>query len=346
MAMLEPLLIVVMIACVAGAAVLSMAEVSIVRVRRSEVLVDARAGRPGSVTLLKLIDDLPVVLNAVLAAVLLLQMSAATIGGYLADRWLGGIGVTVATIVLTMTLFVYAEAIPKTHAVKDPHSMALRLTPALRLLVIGSKPAVATLIRLANLQSTDAVTTVGALTEPELRALARESAEAGQIETEDASLVDRSFEFNDSRVGDILVPRDRIVAAQVDHEIVDVMGRSIALGHRRLPVYGRGLDDIIGVVRLRDLAAAARSSPQSAVGSIMTGILKCGAADPIASLLRRMQTTGRWLAIVTDDNGRTVGLVTVEDLVAELVGEISDDRGSVEPREVGFRDDNRGSSAT
>ncbi|MDH5521311.1 MAG: CNNM domain-containing protein [Acidimicrobiia bacterium] len=322
---MEPLLMVVMLCCVVGAALLSMAEVSIVRVRRSEILVEARSGHPRAETLLELIDDLPVVLNTILAAVLLLQMSAATIGGYLAGRRLGGLGVTIATVALTMILFVYAEAIPKTYAVKDPRSMALRLTPALKVLVVGSKPAMGALIRLANLQSSGSSATLGALTEDELRALARESAEAGQIATDDASLVDRSFEFNDSCAGDVLVPRSQIAAAQVDHEVLDVMTRAIALGHRRLPVYRDDLDDIVGVVRLRDLAAVARSAPRSAVGSIMTDVLRCTATEPIALLLRRMQASGRWLAVVTSEHGETVGLVTVEDLVAELVGEITDD---------------------
>lgn len=333
MAFVELLLIVVMLCCVAGAAVLSMAEVSIVRVRRSEILVEAGSGRAGADTLLALIDDLPVVLNTILAAVLLLQMSAATIGGYLAGRWLGGLGVTIATIVLTMVLFIYAEAIPKTHAVKDPRSMALRLTPTLRILVVVAKPVMAALVRLANLQSSDSGVTPGALTEDELRALAQESAAAGEIARDDASLVDRSFDFNDSCVGDVLVPRNQIAAAQSDNEVVDVMGQAIALGHRRLPVYRDGLDDIVGVVRLRDLAATARRAPRSAVGSIMTEVLRCQATDPIAGLLRRMQGSGRWLAVVTSDDGRTTGLVTVEDLVAELVGEITDDdRDGAEPR--------------
>ncbi len=342
MNLLEPVLILALHGCAVSAGVLSVAEVSIVRVRRSQVLVDARKGVARSEQLLQLIDDLPVVLNTVLLLVLLCQVGAATIAAFLAERWFGGLGVTVATFVLTATLFVYAEAIPKTRAVRVPETTALRLTPMLRHLVRFLRPIVIALVRLADLHSPGSVGALGPSSEAEIRALAIESAEAGAIGRGDADLVERSFEFNDRAVRDVMVPRSRIEAVSGDRTVTEVRDRAIALGHRRLPVYRDGLDDVVGVVRLRDLVALAATDPGTTAESAMTSVLTCPPHQLISELLQRMQVTGQWLAVVID-GGSTVGLATIEDIVAELVGEIADERaapgnpGSLPPQQPGRR---------
>jgi CBS domain containing-hemolysin-like protein len=323
MSLLEVGLLAALVGCFVGASILAAAEVSIIRVRRSEVLAEVESGAPRSGRLLQLIDDLPRVLNTILLVVLLLQLSAAAIGGILADRWFGGLGVTLATIILTAVLFIYAEAIPKTRAMQAPYRTALRLAPVLAALVRLLWPVVASLVWLADIQ-TSGDANFGAATEQEIRAMARESAEAGAIEPDDAELVNRSFEFNDRSVAEVMVERDRIAAVGHDESVADVLARAIALGHRRLPVHRNGLDDITGVVRLRDVAATAVESPDAEVASIMSGVLRCRPGEPISDLLARMQRHGLWIAIITDESGSTLGLATVEDLVAELVGEIED----------------------
>ncbi len=112
MSPIDPLLVVMLIACFAGAATLAVAEVSILRVRRSEVLLDADQQRTRARELLRLLDELPVVLNCVLLLILLLQVSAATIASSLAVRWFGGIGATIAAFVMTMVLFLLISAHP------------------------------------------------------------------------------------------------------------------------------------------------------------------------------------------------------------------------------------------
>lgn len=334
MSLFELTLMVVLVACLAGATILAMAEVSIIRVRRSEVLVEVESGTPRSQQLLELIDDLPQVLNTVLLLVLVFQLTAAAIGGVLADRWFGGIGVTVATAGLTALVFVYAEAIPKTKAMHAPHRTALRVAPLLRFVVLVLRPLVAALVWLADLQVSGKAD-IGAATEEEIRAMARESAAAGVIERHDADLVNRSFEFNDLQVADVMVERADIATVGREEPVAEVFNRAIALGHRRLPVRGRGIDDIIGVVRLRDVAATAADNPDASVVSIMSDVLSCRPDQPIAWLLRAMQRSGQWIAVVSDAHGSTVGLATVEDLLAELVGEIEDERMARRPDDPG-----------
>ncbi len=325
-------LLVGLAACVGGAAVLAAAEVTLIRIRRAEVVVSAEEGDTRSTALLRLLDDLPATLNSVLLVVLLLQVGAATISGVLAARWFGALGVTASSVVLTFVLFVYGEAIPKTLAVRSPLRYARRLTRVLRVVRIAARPAVSVLLRLADLQSVGQPD-FGAVTERQLLSLARESAEVGEIEPEDAALVERSFEFGDQRAGDIMIPRAEIEAVVLDESVTDAFARAVAAGHRRLPVLDGDLDHVAGIVRLRDVAAAATGEEPPTVESVMTPVLFCAADEPISDLLRRMQAAGRWLAIVRGERGSTVGLLTIEDIVAELVGEIADERAVEQPRD-------------
>ncbi len=319
--------------CFGGAAVLGAAEVSIVRIRRSSVLLDARSNPRRAESLLQMLDDLPVVLNAVLLLTLGLQVAAATISGVLAGRWFGGIGVTVATVILTVALFVYAEAVPKTRAMQAPLGTALRVTPLLRVMVVVLRPVVAGLVWMAGFQATGTVTATGALSEEEIRVLAQESAEAGAIGERDADLVARSFEFNDRQVSEIMVAREDMTS--VDRQVTarDALALAVAAGHRRLPVHDSDVNHIVGVVRLRDLAATVTAGLDPVVSALSRDVLSCRPDDPIWAVLARMQRNGRWMAVVTDPDGRTHGLITIEDIVAELVGEIEDERASMNPND-------------
>ncbi len=318
------LLIAGLIGCIAAAAVLATAEVALIRVRRAEVVVGAERGDQRSIALLGLLDDLPATLNSVLLVVLLCQVVAATISGVLAAHWFGGIGVTAATVVLTAFLFLYGEAVPKTLAVRSPLDHAQRLTRLLMLITVGFRPVVSGLLRLADLQATGEAD-LGALTEDQLRSLAKESAAVGEIPHEDVVMVERSFEFGDQRVRDIMVPRDEIEAVSVGESATEAFTKAVGSGHRRLPVIEEGVDHVVGIVRLRDVAAALTATAPVTVAELMTPALWCDPDQAIASVLRDMQSAGEWLAIAADGH-RTVGLVTVEDIVSELVGEIADER--------------------
>mgnify|MGYP001817706421 CR=1 FL=1 len=252
------------------------------------------------------------------------QVGAATISGVLAARWFGGLGVTAASVFVTIVLFIYAEALPKTRAVRHPQANALRVTPVLRLLVTVFRPPVTVLLRLADLQ-TRGEAAFDAASEAELRSLAKEAAEAGEIEPGDAVLVERSFRFGDTHVDEVMVPRADIRWVGRDEDVATALARALEHGHRRLPVVGRDLDDVVGFVRLRDVAAAARVAPERTAGAATQKVLRVGPDEPIADVLGRMQSGRSRLAVVVDARGRTVGLVTIEDIVAELVGEIAED---------------------
>ncbi len=336
-----------LVACVTVAAALAIAEVALLRVRRTQV-VSVRGADPRADRLLRLLDDLPTVLNVVLLSVLLAQVGAATISAVLAERWFGSGAVPVVSLVLTLLLFVGGESVPKTAAVQDPPGHALRLATGLGLVVAVLRRPVALLLRIFTPER-EGAEPHDVVSEAELRLLARRSAADGEIEPDDVTLIERSFRFGDLQVRHVMVPRDRIRYVE-EHEPAGVgFERALAHGHRRMPVVRGDLDHVVGVVRLRDLASASGRTQQGEApeadlagreaGSLMTPPLHCSPGDPVAKVLRSMQATGQWLAVAASagDEGsasRTVGLLTIEDIVAELVGEIADERTSFHEQRI------------
>ena len=319
-------LILVLIVLLGSAAVLAAAEASLIRVPRVRVEIEAEREDRRSRQLLSLLDDLPRVMNTVLLVVLLVQIAAATVTGILADRWFGSLGVTIASIVLTVVLFVYAEAIPKTYAVHHPMRVGRQVAPLVRFLSWLLRPVVTVLVKFADLQAPGSgIASRTSLSEEELRRLAAESASAGRIDSSDIELMERAFELGDLRVDAIQVPRTDIVAVAAETSVSGALDAALQAGHRRLPVYTGTVDRIVGVVRLRDLAEIVRDQGNRPVAEVAGPVHVVPESKRVIDLLREMQRGGVHLAVSVDEHGGTAGIVTIEDVVSELVGSVADE---------------------
>jgi len=325
-------LVVVLLVLLIAAFVLGASEAALLRVQRVRVEVAATQGDRRSIQLMHLLDDLPQVLNTVLLVVLLVQIGAATVVGMLSGRHFGNLGVTIASVALTVVLFVYAEAIPKTYAVRHPYQVARATQPILSALTWVLRPVVSVLVWFADLQAPGSgIAATTTVTEDELRRLASHAAVEGSIEESDRELMERAFEMGDRTVGEILTPRTEIVAVGANTTVAEALDVAIHSGHRRLLVYEGDLDHIRGVVRLRDLAAAITNSPDAAVSTVATRELVVPETKRVIELLSEMQTAGVYLALAIDEHGGTAGIVTIEDVVAELVGRVSDEGEVLNP---------------
>jgi len=315
-----------------AAFVLGASEAALLRVQRVRVEVAAGEGDRRSSRLLQLLDDLPRVLNTVLLVVLLVQIGAATVTGMLSGRHFGNLGVTMASIALTVVLFVYAEAIPKTYAVRHPYQVARAMTPMLSALAWLLRPVVSVLVWFADLQAPGSgIAASTTVTEDELRRLASHAAVEGSIDETDRDLMERVFEMGDRTVDQISTPRTDVVAVNLKATVAEALEVAIRSGHRRLPIYGGDLDDIRGVVRLQDLAAAITDSPAASVLSVATRELAVPETKRVVELLSEMQSTGIHLSLAVDEHGGTAGIVTIEDVVGELVGRVSDEGEDLRP---------------
>ncbi len=305
---------------------LGAAEAALLRVRRSAVEVLAEDGDAGARRLLRLVEDLPRVMNTVLLTVLLVQIGAATVTGLLAERWFGSLGITLASVVLTLVMFVYAEAIPKTYAVRHPLRVARLVAPVVSLLKAALHPIVSLLIWFADLQAPgQGIAGTAGVTEEELRLLAAQAAKSGEIADSDLELMERAFRVGDQRVDEILVPRTDVVSVSSDTPARRALDIAIESGHRRLPVHDGNPDEISGVVRMRDLARHLADGKDEPVGRLAREVLVVPESKRVLELLREMQRSGRHFAVAVDEHGGTAGIVTIEDVVEELVGDVADE---------------------
>ncbi len=319
-------LIITLVVLIIAAAFLGAAEAALLRVPRVRAEVLAEQGDRAAARVSRLADDLTHTMNAVLLLVLLLQVGAATIAGIVAERSFGNTGVTIGSIVLTLVMFVYAEAIPKTLAVRRPMQVARLVAAPVAVLTTLVRPVVALLVRFADLQAPGrGVETGVTVSEAELIRLAAEAEAAGAIEATDRELIERAFLVGDISIGEILIPRVDVVGTPADATAREALETAVAAGHRRLPVYEDDLDSITGLVRIRDLARAVADTPEVPVSELVRDVLVVPETRRLIDVLRDLQRVRRSLAVVIDEFGGTAGIVTVEDVVAELVGEIGEE---------------------
>ena len=318
-------------------AVLAMAETSFVRINRIRAMTLQEEGRRGAEKLLKLLEQPETALNLVLLLVLICQLTAATLVGVLVERKLGGYGLLAGTAIEVIAFFVFAEVAPKTYAIQHTESAALRLSgllwaltriPPLRLIS-------RVLIGVANVVLPGKGLKKGPYTtEEDIRTMADVAAEEEVIEREERRLIHSIFEFGDTVVREVMVPRPDMIGIEAEASGDEAVEKAIGAGFSRLPVYGEGPDDILGLVYLKDLVRRTkeRDAPQGTVRELVRPAVFVPEQKRVAELLREMQQDKFHMAVVIDEYGGTAGLVTLEDLLEEIVGEIVDEYDVEAPR--------------
>jgi putative hemolysin len=313
------------------AVVLAAAEMALARVSDLRVRMMAEEGHRRARRLVALLATLPRVINAILLAVLVVQIGAATLTGLLAERWFSNLGIVIASAVLTIVLFVYTEAIPKTYAFRHPTAVALALTYPVALLEFLLRPIVKGLVWFADLHAPGkGVSMAPTITERELLSLAADAEQEGEITAIDRHLIERAFRLGDRTAEEVMVPRTDLVAIPAEETVDDAVALALRAGHRRLIVYEDDLDHILGVVYLRDLVRAAGDLPSPLVKTLTQPVLVISEWKRVVELLRDMQAKGTHLAVVVDEFGGTAGIVTIEDIAEELLGAVADE-GHVSP---------------
>ncbi|MFL6207103.1 MAG: hemolysin family protein [Acidimicrobiales bacterium] len=308
--------------------VLAAAETALTRVSRARAQALAEThGRRGEV-LLSLVEDQEW-LNPTLLVVLSTQLVQSTMLGVLAARLFGGWGVVAATVVNVTLFFVIAEVAPKTWAIQHTDRAALAAARPIKALAGWGplKLLSRALIGLTNVLLPGKGLKRGPYTsEEELLAVADLAVEDEVIEAEERRLIESVIELGDTVVREVMVPRTDMVTVTADFRVADAMEVAILNGFSRLPVCGSGIDDVVGVVHAKDLMRAERDDHEDRpVGELARGAEFVPETKGVAHLLREMQQQRFHMAIVIDEYGGTAGLVTLEDIIEELLGEIVDE---------------------
>ncbi|MGA1344597.1 MAG: hemolysin family protein [Ilumatobacteraceae bacterium] len=268
-------------------------------------------------------------INPLLLTVNIFQTVQATLTGIVAGSLFGGVGVVVGVTLNVIVFFVLAEAVPKTYAVLYPDRAALlaarpiRLLtafPPLRLVSRGLIGLTNVIVRGKGLQEGPFVS------EQEFLGLVEAAAEGEVIEHEERELIESIIEFGDTVAREIMVPRPDMVIVPNEATVSDALNLAIAHGFSRLPVFGDDESDISGLAFTKDLIRAEREGRGDLpVLDLARSVAFIPENKPVARLMRDMQAGKFHLAIVADEYGDIAGLITLEDCLEELVGEIVDE---------------------
>lgn len=320
-------LLVVVVLLVGFAAVLALAETAITRMTRARAAALVEQGVKGGERVLSIVENLERDLNAVYLSVNIVQTVQAALVGVLCANLFGSLGVVIGIALNVVVLFVVAEAAPKTWALQHTERAALLTAPLVQFCGRGLRLIAKGLIGVANVILPGKGLSAGPfVTEEEIIALAEEAAEAGGIEESERVLIQQIIRFGDTVAREIMVPRTDMVAMQADHRVTDMVEVAIMNGLSRFPVYGDGVDDVVGVVFAKDLVRAERDGgADRPVRDLMRPAFFVPETKRVAELLAEMQQNHTHMAIIVDEYGGIAGLVTLEDLLEELVGEITDE---------------------
>jgi CBS domain containing-hemolysin-like protein len=315
----------------------AMAETSLSRMSRVKATALAEEGRRGSKALSKIAHAPERYLNPVLLLVLICHTLLATLVGIVTGP-LGIVGVLLGYVMELVVIFVLAESGPKTWAVQRTERAALLSAPVVvaiagflpvRLLTIG-------MIGLANVLFPGKGTPIGPSTsEEELLALAGVAEEEEVIEQEERELIHSIIEFGDTITREVMVARPDMVTVDARTSVGDALEVALLAGFSRVPVHTGSVDDVLGLLFLKDLVRADRDGKEALAIGEVPGLVRDAHVVPetkrVSELMREMQRDTFHMAVVVDEYGGVAGLVTLEDLIEELVGDIVDEYDVEEP---------------
>lgn len=324
---IDLVLLVVVLVLVMAASVLAVAETSITRTTRSRAsaMADQDPKRGGRVK--RIVDNLERDLNAIYLSVNIVQTVQAALVGVLAGRLFGPLGVAIGIVLNVVVLFVLAEAAPKTWALQHTDRAALMTAPLVDFVGWVLRWPARVLIGVANVILPGKGLKKGPfVTEEEILALAEEAMEHAVIEESERDLIESIIDFGDTVVREIMVPRPDVVAVDHDASITDLVEVALSKGLSRIPVYGESSDDVVGMVNVKDAFERERAGRgDRPVTEVARPVQFVPETKRVSELLAEMQSRKTHIAVVIDEYGGTAGIVTLEDLLEELVGEITDE---------------------
>ena len=307
----------------------SASETSIIGLSRIRLRHMLKQGLKRAQSIQRLITKLDKVIAAILIGNNIVNIAISSIVtsifvqiyGY---RW----GVVVSTFITTMILLIFCEVTPKILSSKHPEKIALITGPIMEKAIVILKPLIIFFIGISNfilkIFGVGPAERSPLITEEELRMMIEIGKEEGVLSEEERSMLHRIFEFGDTKLSDVMVTKDKIVGVNVNTNSEDLLNIFVEEGHARLPVYSGSLDNIVGVVYAQDLLYILREKGLFLLQDLLREACYVSGSMRVNELLRRFQAEKIQIAIIADKDKKTLGLVTLEDLLEEIVGEIEE----------------------
>ena len=315
---------------VAFSAFFSASETAFSSLNQIRLKSRAEDGDPSAARVLAMSEQYDKLLSSILIGNNIVNIAAASIGTVLFTRLLDPQrGATVSTIVLTIVVLIFGEVTPKSLAKEMPERIATAVSPFLSLLMLLLSPLTWLFTQWKKLlghfiHSGEADT----ITEGELMTMVSEAESDGELTDRESQLIRSAIEFDDVEVEEILTPRVDVVAVEDTTSLEELAQTFAESGYSRLPVYHDNIDNIIGVVHEKDFYLA-KLKKAATVEELVVPTLYTTGTTQISQLLRTLREQHHHMAVVVDEYGGTEGIITLEDILEELVGEIWDEHDEV-----------------
>lgn len=325
--------LIVLIICMILSAFFSASETALMSLSKIRIRNMVDENVPGAKKIQKLVKNPSKLLGTVLVGNNIVNIGASALATSLSIKYFGSKGVGIATAIMTFLVLIFAEITPKSLAAQNSEKVSLRVSGVITFIVTVFKPMTSVLMVITN----TIIKIFGGridnhqpfVTEEELKTMINVGHEEGVLEGEEKEMIHNVFEFGESRVADVMTPRTYMVAVEVHSsydKIIDVFKQQ---RFSRIPIYEETLDNIVGVLYLKDIFLFDAVKESFDIINYMQEPFFTFEFKLITQLFREMRDKRMQMAIVLDEYGGTAGIITIEDLVEEIVGDIHDESDDI-----------------
>ena len=316
----------------AFSAFFSASETALSSANKIRLKTRAEDGDRKAARALELIEGYDKTLSAILVGNNVVNLYSASIATAAAIAMFGEKGSAIATAITTVLVLIFGEILPKSFAKDHSETFSLAVAAPLSFIRTILTPVVWIFIQIKQLFTgrNSGMNLQPSVTEDELKTIIDTVEEEGVLSEQETDIIQSAIDFDNTTVQEILVPRVDMVAVEMNTPTEDILSTCLDNGYSRIPVYQNSIDNIVGVLHAKDLLNCLAKNKPIVVSELMRDVMFVYRTKRINSLLADFRRTKQHIAIVTDDYGGTVGLVTLEDVLEELVGEIWDETDSAE----------------
>ena len=332
--------IILIILLVAFSAMFSSCETAFSTVNKMRLKNNADQGSAKAAKALRLAESFDNSLTTILIGNNIVNIASTSISTVLFTDLFGAKGVGIATVVMTVVVLIFGEILPKTFAKENSEKCAYFFAGPLSALIVLFTPLsfIFTAIKntVSKLYSSSEKTP--SVTEDELKCIINEIEEEGVLEESESDLVRSALDFDETIVSEILTPRVKIVGVEINSSIEEIKNVFLTEMYSRLPVYEKNIDNIVGIITQKDFFKMI-SENRSDIQNIIQDVVFISEFKLINDALHEMQRSKTHMSVIIDQYGGTKGIITMEDIIEELVGEIYDENDEITPLMTKISDD-------
>lgn len=322
----SPILYVLLVICVGMSAFFSGSETAFATVNKIRMKNLASDDNKKANKVIKIAEDYDRTLSAILIGNNIVNIASASIGTVIFTSYFGTTnGPWISTLAMTIIILIFGEITPKSLAKENAEKFCLIVVNVLNFIIICLSPLVFIFVKIKGLFGGNKDNSQPTVTEQELKYIIEESEIEGVLEEQESELVKSALDFDETTVYEVLTPRVDVVAIDITENCEKIKDLFFQEGYSRLPVYNGNIDTIIGVIHNKDFFKAYLDNKNFDINKIIQKTVYVPAKKRISELMQELQKLKSHMAIVTDQYGGTIGVITLEDIIEQLVGDIWDE---------------------